>query len=108
MKFKLFWKKLKAELKNGKTFDTLYQHKQFNACNLRNEISIIPEISRVKRSIREKDFRAIWEFGLTLSEKQKFHPTFYNHEMVHGRTVAAAYIVALIDVYLKKFNSKWE
>ena len=108
MQFKLFWNRLKVELKKGKTFDTLHQHTQFAAYNHHNEIFIIPEISREMRNIREKDFRVIWEYGLILSEKQKFHPTYYNNEMVQGRTVTASYTLTLIDFYLRKFNTTWE
>jgi hypothetical protein len=98
---------LKVELKKGKTFDTLYRTKQFDAYAYHNEILIIPE-SREIRNIREKDFRVIWKYGLTLSEKQKFHPTYYNNEMVQDRTVTASYTLTLIDFYLRKFNTTWE
>jgi len=107
MKVKLFWEKIKNELKKGKTFDTLYQHKEFNAYQYHNEILIIPETSGEVRNIREKDFRVIWKYGLTLSEKQKFHPKYYN-EMLNGRTVTNSYTLTLIDFYLKKFKTEWE
>jgi len=108
MKFKLFWKKLKVELKKGKTFDTLHRHTQFDAYQYYNEILIIPEKTRKVRGIREKDFRVIWKYGLTLPEKQKFHPTYYNHEMTQDRTVTVSYNLTLIDFYLKKFKTEWE
>lgn len=107
MKSKLFWQKLKIELKKGKTFDTLYRYKQFDAYQYYNEILIIPQTTRQIRDVREKDFRVIWKYGLTLNEKQKLHPKFYN-EMVQGRIVTASYVLKLIDFYLKKFKTKWE
>jgi len=106
MKWKLFWEKLKKELKAGKTFDTLHRPKQFDAHVYHNEILIIPE-SREIRNIREKDFRVIWKYGLKLTEKQKFHPKYYN-EMPENRTVTNSYTLTLINIYLKEFETEWE